>query len=73
VTAYSSVSHLGFVGEFLVLAGTFNAGKDWQALGMAPMFSHPALLARLAATVVCTKCKSQLRPIALWASLWARG
>jgi NADH-quinone oxidoreductase subunit M len=43
----------GFVGEFLVLAGTFTAGKDWQASGMAaPMFSHPALLAGLAATAV---------------------
>jgi NADH-quinone oxidoreductase subunit M len=43
----------GFVGEFLVLAGTFTAGKDWQASGLAaPMFSHPALLAGLAATAV---------------------
>jgi len=43
----------GFVGEFLVLAGTFTAGKHWQASGLAaPMFSHPALLAGLAATAV---------------------
>jgi NADH-quinone oxidoreductase subunit M len=42
----------GFVGEFLVLAGTFTAGKDWQAAGIAPMFGHPALLAGLAATAV---------------------
>jgi NADH-quinone oxidoreductase subunit M len=43
----------GFVGEFLVLAGTFTAGKDWQAVGLAaPMFSQPALLAGLAATAV---------------------
>jgi NADH-quinone oxidoreductase subunit M len=43
----------GFVGEFLVLAGTFTAGKDWQASGLAaPMFGHPALLAGLAATAV---------------------
>ena len=40
----------GFVGEFLVLSGTFTAGKDWQASGLAaPMFGHPALLAGLAA------------------------
>ena len=43
----------GFVGEFLVLSGTFTAGKDWKASGLAaPMFSHPALLAGLAATAV---------------------
>jgi proton-translocating NADH-quinone oxidoreductase, chain M len=43
----------GFVGEFLVLSGTFTAGKDWQAQGLAaPMFGHPALLAGLAATAV---------------------
>jgi NADH-quinone oxidoreductase subunit M len=38
---------------FLVLVATFTAGKDWQASGLAaPMFSHPALLAGLAATAV---------------------
>jgi NADH-quinone oxidoreductase subunit M len=43
----------GFVGEFLVLSGTFTASKDWQAFGLAaPMFGHPALLAGLAATAV---------------------
>ena len=43
----------GFVGEFLVLLGTFTAGKDWQASGLsAPMFGHPALLAGLAAFAV---------------------
>ena len=42
----------GFVGEFLVLSGTFTAGKDWHDVGLAPMFSHPALLAGLAATAV---------------------
>jgi NADH-quinone oxidoreductase subunit M len=43
----------GFVGEFLVLSGTFTAGKDWQASGLAaPMFGHPALLAGLAAFAV---------------------
>jgi NADH-quinone oxidoreductase subunit M len=44
----------GFVGEFLVLIGTFSAGKTWQESGMAatPMFAHPALLAAIAATAV---------------------
>jgi NADH-quinone oxidoreductase subunit M len=43
----------GFVGEFLVLAGTFTAGKDWRNSGFAaPMFGHPALLAGLAAIAV---------------------
>jgi NADH-quinone oxidoreductase subunit M len=42
----------GFVGEFLVLSGTFTAGKDWQAVGQVGMFDHPALLAGLAATAV---------------------
>ena len=44
----------GFVGEFLVLIGTFSAGKAWQENGMAatPMFAHPALLAAIAATAV---------------------
>ena len=43
----------GFVGEFLVLSGTFTAGKDWQVAGLtAPMFRHPALLAGLAATAM---------------------
>jgi NADH-quinone oxidoreductase subunit M len=43
----------GFVGEFLVLAGTFTAGKQWQAAGLtAPLFAHPALLAVLASGAV---------------------
>ena len=43
----------GFVGEFLVLTGTFTAGKDWRNSGFAaPMFGHPALLAGLAAIAV---------------------
>jgi NADH-quinone oxidoreductase subunit M len=43
----------GFVGEFLVLTGTFTAGKDWRNSGFAaPMFGHPALLAGLAAVAV---------------------
>jgi NADH-quinone oxidoreductase subunit M len=42
----------GFVGEFLVLVGTFNAGKAWQAGGMPTLFAHPALLAAISATAV---------------------
>jgi NADH-quinone oxidoreductase subunit M len=42
----------GFVGEFLVLIGTFNAGKAWQEVGMAPAFAHPALMAAISATAV---------------------
>ncbi len=42
----------GFVGEFLVLIGTFNAGKTWHELGVAPAFAHPALLAAISATAV---------------------
>jgi NADH-quinone oxidoreductase subunit M len=42
----------GFVGEFLVLAGTFTAGKTWLDTGMAPPFAHPALLAAIAAIAV---------------------
>jgi NADH-quinone oxidoreductase subunit M len=43
----------GFVGEFLVLSGTFTAGKDWRASGLAaPMFGHSTLLAGLAASAI---------------------
>jgi NADH-quinone oxidoreductase subunit M len=42
----------GFVGEFLVLIGTFNAGKVWQQNGMTPAFPHPALMAAISATAV---------------------
>jgi NADH-quinone oxidoreductase subunit M len=42
----------GFPGEFLVLIGTFNAGKVWQEMGVAPAFAHPALLAAISATAV---------------------
>jgi NADH-quinone oxidoreductase subunit M len=42
----------GFVGEFLVLIGTFNAGKAWREAGMAPAFAHPALMAAISATAV---------------------
>jgi NADH-quinone oxidoreductase subunit M len=42
----------GFPGEFLVLIGTFNAGKVWRELGVPPAFAHPALLAAISATAV---------------------
>jgi NADH-quinone oxidoreductase subunit M len=42
----------GFVGEFLVLIGTFNAGKTWHEIGATPPFAHPALLAAISATAV---------------------
>ena len=42
----------GFVGEFLVLIGTFNASKTWHEMGAAPAFAHPALLAAISATAV---------------------
>ena len=42
----------GFPGEFLVLIGTFNAGKTWSELGAVPAFAHPALLAAISATAV---------------------
>jgi len=42
----------GFPGEFLVLIGTFDAGKIWHELGMAPAFAHPALLSAISATAV---------------------
>ena len=42
----------GFVGEFLVLIGTFNARGVWQAGGMAAPLAHPALMAAISATAV---------------------
>jgi NADH-quinone oxidoreductase subunit M len=44
----------GFVGEFLVLLGTFNAGMGWRADGIPPMFWRfdPMILAAVAATAV---------------------
>jgi NADH-quinone oxidoreductase subunit M len=42
----------GFVGEFLVLTGTFSAGRVWRETGMTPAFAHPALLAVVSATAV---------------------
>jgi NADH-quinone oxidoreductase subunit M len=40
----------GFVGEFLVLFGTFDAHRSWLSLGIANVFPHPKLFAMLAAT-----------------------
>jgi NADH-quinone oxidoreductase subunit M len=40
----------GFVGEFLVLFGTFDAHRGWLDLGIANVFPHPKLFAVLAAT-----------------------
>jgi NADH-quinone oxidoreductase subunit M len=44
----------GFVGEFLVLIGTFTAGKGWEAAGLpnGQMFMNPMLMAALSATAV---------------------
>jgi NADH-quinone oxidoreductase subunit M len=44
----------GFVGEFLILLGTFNAGKGWVADGLPAgrMFWNPMLMGGLAATAV---------------------
>ena len=42
----------GFVGEFLVLIGTFNARGVWQAGGMPAPLGHPALMAAISATAV---------------------
>jgi NADH-quinone oxidoreductase subunit M len=42
----------GFVGEFLVLLGTFTANKTWAATGMIGFFPSPKLIGALAATAV---------------------
>jgi NADH-quinone oxidoreductase subunit M len=42
----------GFIGEFLVLIGTFTAHKSWAAAGMAGFFPAPKLLAGISATAV---------------------
>jgi NADH-quinone oxidoreductase subunit M len=44
----------GFVGEFLILLGTFNAGKGWAAAGLPEpgMFWSPMLMGALATTTV---------------------
>jgi NADH-quinone oxidoreductase subunit M len=42
----------GFVGEYLILLGTFTAGSTWKAAGLPQMFWNPQLLGALAATTV---------------------
>jgi NADH-quinone oxidoreductase subunit M len=42
----------GFIGEFMVLIGTFNAGKVWRETGQVANFAHPALMAAISATAV---------------------
>jgi len=42
----------GFVGEFLVLLGTFTANKAWSAGGMVGYFMAPKAMAVLSATAV---------------------
>jgi NADH-quinone oxidoreductase subunit M len=42
----------GFIGEFLVLLGTFTAHKSWSATGLHTFFPYPKVMAILAATAV---------------------
>jgi NADH-quinone oxidoreductase subunit M len=42
----------GFVGEFLVLIGTFTANKSWAQNGLVGTFPAPKLLAAISATAV---------------------
>src|SRR4029077_12329425 len=42
----------GFVGEFLVLVGTFTANKTWAANGLSGYFPAPKLMAAISATAV---------------------
>ncbi len=42
----------GFVGEFLILLGTFNAAPAWGAAGLPQIFWHPRWMAALSATAV---------------------
>ncbi len=42
----------GFVGEFLVLIGTFTAHKSWVATGLVGYFPAPKLMGAIAATAV---------------------
>src|SRR3954447_22013903 len=42
----------GFVGEFLVLLGTFTANKTWAATGMVGFFPAPKLMGAIAALAV---------------------
>src|SRR5262245_10065013 len=42
----------GFVGEFLVLLGTFTANKTWAAAGMTGYFPHPKVVGAISASAV---------------------
>ena len=42
----------GFVGEFLVLIGTFTANKSWVASGLVGYFPAPKLMGAISATAV---------------------
>ena len=42
----------GFIGEFLVLIGTFTANKTWAATGMVGYFPYPKLMGALSAFAV---------------------
>ena len=42
----------GFVGEFLVLIGTFTANKTWATVGMTGYFPAPKLMGAISATAV---------------------
>jgi len=42
----------GFIGEFLVLIGTFTANKTWAANGMTGFFPAPKLMGAISATAV---------------------
>jgi NADH-quinone oxidoreductase subunit M len=42
----------GFIGEFMVLLGTFTANKTWQATGLVGFFPAPKLMGGIAATAV---------------------
>jgi NADH-quinone oxidoreductase subunit M len=42
----------GFVGEFLVLLGTFTVHKSWAATGLRHFFPYPKVMATLAASAV---------------------
>jgi NADH-quinone oxidoreductase subunit M len=42
----------GFIGEFLVLIGTFTANRAWSSGGMASLFAAPKLTAAISATAV---------------------
>jgi NADH-quinone oxidoreductase subunit M len=42
----------GFIGEFMVLLGTFTAGKSWAGTGLEGFFPMPKLVGAISATAV---------------------